>query len=259
MGLFFSPSLFVQAQIKEWPAINGRDGARGHNLRYMQSPVMKGFIVFNKKNIPYPFRDSVADSIIKNIDTLNGIIKLFDLDNGIRLCYIVPYQLLGGEPNSEHEILMIPYANIDFVRVFKDSLKNSYIDFVSFRNKGKSDLWRLIGKNEVASIYDDNARTFDNTPSNLHGFRKFIVGVPDNLFIDPYSNHYTAGQIMLVKNNKKELLLSENWTFSIRRSITNYINKKYNQSFSIEKFKTIGDMLNYILNKEKEMVEKLTH
>ena len=187
----------LQAQGKhfDWPGPT-------YGKFYNSTPVVEGYI------------------LLKNGDTLAGKIKPL---NASRIYDYIP--ILPKGKNAVRDIIKVPRGKIEYVRVFTDSLHNSFTDFVIMDNKN---LWRVIARNDSVIICDD--------------------------FMDFELQKY--GDDMFLEINWKKIKIYGNSIFHTDGAfplILKFINKRYKEHFDETHFADEDSMIHYIIERESKI------
>ena len=184
---------------------------------------------FSKKRSHYiPVKPGII--ILNNNDTIKGLINfLFDLHRTMYV-KILPDNS-SGRINEWKPFF--PNSSITHIRIFKEPLNQEecVTDFYNLSNKyNLENYWRMLGKRNNISIYD-NFR-YNNGDYNS-----------DNAFLTK-----------MVLTNYNQCLTLYQWRpfNSTKGSLKRFINKRYKANVHKSDFKTIRQMIDYILDKENE-------
>lgn len=194
-----------------WPYYNV---SKGRFVLYNHTPIQPGIIVY------------------RNGDSLKGQIKIppgYEFNR----CSIIP----EGTMLRLKNIIDVYPEQIKNIRIYDDSAETRYTDIVSLKYKNKERLWRLLGKNNSASIYDDAINTYDNT---LAAFK----------YEDPYKSNYYTIAMMLVTGNEAIRIYHRPHLAKPYGIVLEFINKRFKTHFEKKDFNSTGDLIKYILKKE---------
>jgi hypothetical protein len=163
---------------------------------------------------------------LKNNDTIFGLIKIN---------FTIPLPVLPNGKKAAGDIIRYDGHEINYFRVYNDSVTNTqcYLDFVPlpipYNSCQALHIWRLLGKKNDISIFDLFAYGYNN-PNKIAYLYKTILFSKNN-YIKLYTWYPFRG---------------------IRGSLERFINRRYKTSVHKKDFKTIREMINYILDKENE-------
>jgi hypothetical protein len=227
------------------------------------SPAMQGYIVLKdldtseilKINHIRKYNNPVVYSFINqfyNNDTIHGLIGYY--------YKIVPFSIYKAQSADEkYRCFMdieIPPKYIKSISLTDDSLakRSWYLAHLKLNNGcDENCLYRLIKRNKSTSIYDGFDRTYFVPKSKVRFPEDHLV--KRNLFKDPSSLKYSPEILVLVKNDVTSKILDAISLFGKslsykKKHVLSFINKRYNKDFSLSDFKSIGQMVDYILSRE---------
>ena len=174
------------------------------------------YTVHAKYPITHTTRNFYGLIVLKNGDTLKGYIRPW-----IDYCEFLEY----------NKFTPITIYN-DRINYIQGNLPNITGNFIIAKNLNRTKwLWRLLKQENNVLIYD----SFDYTHLSSLGIPMFL-SVNDSLI-------RISGISSMLYSDKNKLIL-------------NFINKRYNKSFQESDFKTPMEMINYILDKENERLNK---
>jgi hypothetical protein len=188
--------LYAQGKHFEWPGPS-------YGKFYIRTPVVEGYI------------------LLKYGDTLVGKIKPL-----VYIKYLYDYiPILPNGKNAFRDIINVPRRNIEYVRIFTDSLHESFTDYVIMDDMN---LWRVIARNDSVVICDD--------------FRKYEL--------------QKYGEEMFLEIKGKKIKIYGNSIFHTDGAsplILKFINKRYKEHFDETHFTDEDAMIHYILERESKI------
>jgi hypothetical protein len=203
----------INAQAMEWPVSYPR--------MVNNAPVVRGIIVLKKNSTRY-----------RTYDSLNGFIKLLPYWPSFgSYMPILPY----GDKWELKSVINVEIQDIAYIRIekiYKYSFDSSarYTDFV---NIDSLHLWRLIGRKNEVSLYDN------------------MLGDMNSLFLK---------RMVLVSGNQPITVFtwaSYNKHFgNIRQLLLNFIKRRYKIKLPETDFKSNMDLINVILDQENIHLKK---
>jgi hypothetical protein len=242
-GLFVTNSItgFSQSQ-NSWPYRQSGYGNQMYISSYNDAPAWEGTIVtqsndtvcglikFRYYSLPHhkpqwqemiPLHITYYSKLITN--NTKEIDSIYHKNRGSLVAIL-------GQGNYSKDVIKIYTQNISCI-IF--NIKSPFInsDSTEYVNVDGNNLWRLIARRDKVSIYD----VYDGIEKNpTKYFAKMVLATPNEI-IKIYNS------FPLIKNHLN--------------SILRFINHRYNQHFKKKNFKTVHQMLDYILDKENERLK----
>ena len=181
--------------------------------------------------------------VLKNNDTVYGsIINAFV---AFGKCPLSKVYVLPENKKDANDIIMINSSNINFYRVFNDSsYPQCYTDFINIKGIKTPDLafyncvWRLLAAKKDVKILDN---------FSYYNFYTVKNGI---LFTSAMIN-----EMIIVKDDGTVIKVYPKFGYvhNVKRVIVYFINRRYKVNLKESNFKTVREMLNYILDKEIEL------
>jgi hypothetical protein len=160
--------------------------------------------------------------VLTNGDTLKGYIKVF--------AFFDYYPILDTGTNKVQDIY---FSDIESMRIYNNSPDDysfkGYTDYVNFGDRHF--LWRLDWKKKDVAIYDDM----------LHMGKHHLIMVTPKARITLYT-----GRLWFSHYDKIDSLL------------IHFINERYRTGVSEGNFKSMKEIIDYILDKENDLLDHLT-